>query len=236
MDAQLACHLRACQRQRQVPQSTRKRPLPDVLSEAKRCVNIRDLARWLGIEVLGHKSRCISPDHPDKHPSLSFHTRADGTGAFTCFACGIKGDSLDLIQIVARVSFGDAFKVLCNRAGISISSTGRRRPHTSDAARRKQENERHFRVWERRAHDMLLTVHRVCFQLVGRLQGMLHEAVGYGLMEGEPTRDTIEAALASFYTSEQRAELHLDTWEEMPEDERRAAFAQATRGGVKWKS
>lgn len=61
-----------------------KRFMPDVL------------ARLYGIVDLKRPFRCLSPDHDDRHPSMSYDPRAYRVKCFSCDASG------DVFQVVAR--------------------------------------------------------------------------------------------------------------------------------------
>ena len=55
------------------------------------------VAKWLGLEVHGGKSRC--PFHQDRTPSLSFKD-----GRFKCFGCDASGDVVDLVARMKDIS------------------------------------------------------------------------------------------------------------------------------------
>lgn len=75
---------------------------------------IRELAEALGIELRGYRSngRCFNfsfHSNGDSKPSLGFD---DDYNRFKCFACGISGDTLDLVQQVKGCDFKEAISFL----------------------------------------------------------------------------------------------------------------------------
>lgn len=68
-------------------------------------IPILDVARRLGIEVIGQKANCFA--HEDSNPSLSFN-RQDNY--FKCFGCGIGGSSIDLVKHRFGVTTGEAIR------------------------------------------------------------------------------------------------------------------------------
>lgn len=100
------------------------------LEELKKRIDIVELARHLGIEVLpnGKQAHCFNRSahkHGDKTPSLSFTTR-NGEGFFKCFSCNIYGDIFNLYALYKGITLGEAIKDL--KATIDYSTKGLQGP------------------------------------------------------------------------------------------------------------
>ena len=63
----------------------------------RQSADIVAVAKWLGLEVHGGKSRC--PFHQDRTPSLSLKD-----GRFKCFGCDASGDVVDLVARMKDIS------------------------------------------------------------------------------------------------------------------------------------
>lgn len=95
-----------------------------------RDLDIKDVAERLGLEV---KQRGNSPcfntlahANGDRHPSLAFDPK---TNKFKCFACGVSGDTIDLVAKVENLSYVEAYKRLADLMGVSLEkSKGERHP------------------------------------------------------------------------------------------------------------
>jgi DNA primase len=70
------------------------------------------------MEVTGRKARCFNgaahKSGADEKPALLFLTDVN---RFKCYACGVKGDAIDLVRGVLGVSFGEAVQRLSEIAG-----------------------------------------------------------------------------------------------------------------------
>lgn len=58
---------------------------------------------------------CPSPDHNDSHPSWSINIE---TGAHNCFACGFKGNFVQLVETVLDVGQAEAIRWALKRGGV----------------------------------------------------------------------------------------------------------------------
>lgn len=88
-----------------------------------RDLDIKDVAERLGLEV---KQRGNSPcfntlahANGDRHPSLAFDPK---TNKFKCFACGVSGDTIDLVAKVENLNYVEAYKRLADLMGVSLES------------------------------------------------------------------------------------------------------------------
>jgi DNA primase len=74
----------------------------------------------LGMDVVGNRARCFNAQgHQhgvDRNPSLHFWS---DTNRFKCFACGVSGDVIDLVQAVRQTDFRSAVE------WITAQATGR---------------------------------------------------------------------------------------------------------------
>ena len=69
--------------------------------QIRETVDIEEVAKWLGLEVRGGKTKC--PFHNDKTPSLSFNKEY-----FKCFGCDASGDAIDLVAKLRHISIAEA--------------------------------------------------------------------------------------------------------------------------------
>ena len=85
---------------------------------AARAAPIQAVAAALGLDVAGRKARCFNGaahgGGRDANPSLVFQTAAN---RFKCYACGVRGDPIDLVRAVKGVPFGAAVAFLEDLAG-----------------------------------------------------------------------------------------------------------------------
>lgn len=65
----------------------------------------------------------LCPFHSEKTPS--FHVHID-RGFFYCFGCHAKGDVFDFVMQTQGVAFGDALRLLGERAGVEVGTPGPR--------------------------------------------------------------------------------------------------------------
>ena len=95
-----------------------------------RDLDIRDVAERLGLEVKQKgNSPCfntLAHKNGDRHPSLAFDPK---TNKFKCFACGVSGDTIDLVAKVENLSYIEACRRLADLMGVSLEkSKGERTP------------------------------------------------------------------------------------------------------------
>ena len=72
----------------------------NVFNVAKAAVSAKDVATFCGINI-NRNNMCLCPFHNDKHPSMKIDKR------YFCFACGAKGDAIDLWVRFERCSHQD---------------------------------------------------------------------------------------------------------------------------------
>ncbi|MCH8967155.1 MAG: DNA primase, partial [Planctomycetes bacterium] len=80
----------------------------DILAVASQHVRLkRSGRRWVG----------LCPFHSEKTPSF---TVTPDLGLFKCFGCGKGGDLFSFVQMRENVPFGEAFRMLADRAGVEL--------------------------------------------------------------------------------------------------------------------
>jgi DNA primase len=88
-----------------------------------------DLVRLIGEHVAlrpkGREHVGLCPFHSDKNPSFCVVTHK-GNAFYKCHACGAGGDAFDFVMNYHRMEFGEALRLLADRAGIKL--TPRTRP------------------------------------------------------------------------------------------------------------
>lgn len=70
--------------------------------------SIIEVAQNLGLEI-NKEGKCCCPFHNDKHPSMKLY---EDTNKFYCFACGAKGDVVDLVKKITGKTINEI--VGCN--------------------------------------------------------------------------------------------------------------------------
>ncbi len=80
----------------------------------------------------------LCPFHKEKTPS--FNVNPD-SGLYHCFGCKESGDAFTFLERAEGYSFGEAIRVLAERAGIPVEMDEASRAEQSDADRHKRERE-----------------------------------------------------------------------------------------------
>jgi len=96
--------------------------------QIRQAVAIEEVARWLGLEVHGGKTRC--PFHNDKAPSLSFTK-----DHFKCFGCDVSGDAIDLVAKLRNVSTAEAAQKISEVFHVNGAVPVKKKQHIIDKAR-----------------------------------------------------------------------------------------------------
>ena len=96
--------------------------VPPVSVELKRTVKsandiIDVVAEYIPIHPAGKSFKAICPFHNDTHPSLTIDRTYQN---YRCWACGAHGDVFDFVMNMDKVSFGEALRMLAERAGIAL--------------------------------------------------------------------------------------------------------------------
>ena len=83
-----------------------RRPSRKFDMDAVRAVSIRSVATDLGFQLSPKGGgRCRLPGHADRNPSFGIQEEHN---RFTCYACGGKGDVIDLVRMMNGLDFVDA--------------------------------------------------------------------------------------------------------------------------------
>lgn len=80
-------------------------------------IPVEQVAEAVGLNVTRHNCLCFN--HDDHHPSLVFNTRSN---TWKCYACGIYGDSISLVQQKMNMGFMDACMWLGTQFGIDVGN------------------------------------------------------------------------------------------------------------------
>lgn len=81
--------------------------------EGVKTVSIINIAKRLGIEVVGNKAHCFA--HEDSTPSLSFNEQGN---YFKCFGCNVGGSTIDLVRLVKNIGTSEAIRWIEREYGI----------------------------------------------------------------------------------------------------------------------
>lgn len=93
--------------------------------QIREAVDIEEVAKWLGLEVHGGKTRC--PFHNDKTPSLSFNKEY-----FKCFGCDASGDAIDLVAKLRHISIAEAAQQIEEAFHINCTVPAKKKPPVID--------------------------------------------------------------------------------------------------------
>jgi DNA primase len=80
--------------------------------EKLNAIDIAEVAKMLGIDIVGKKGIKCFKGHDSKSPSLHFYFT---TNSFYCFGCGIGSNNISLVMEYCEVSFQDACEILENK-------------------------------------------------------------------------------------------------------------------------
>lgn len=127
----------------------------NIFQECRERVDAQTAARFYGLS-LDRKGWALCPFHRDKHPSMSFKN-----GHWRCWACGAKGDSIDLVARLYGLAPLEAVRKLNEDFSLSLPLD---RPPTK--AERKQAVQQTvtwngFEQWRRDMLNRLTAAFRV---------------------------------------------------------------------------
>ncbi len=92
--------------------------------------------QWVPLKKAGANYKGLCPFHNEKSPSFNVHPAKQ---IYHCFGCGEGGDVFTFVQKLSKVGFGEALKVLADRAGIPLPEESRDTDQReADEARRKE--------------------------------------------------------------------------------------------------
>ena len=89
------------------------------LAAIKSAVRIVSLATDYGLRVTraGSKYKALCPFHDDHNPSLELNPDRE---SYKCWVCNAGGDVFDFVKEFEHVDFGEAVRILADRAGIAL--------------------------------------------------------------------------------------------------------------------
>lgn len=129
--------------------------------EIKNKLNIVDIvSSYVKLTKTGINYRGICPFHSEKGPSFFV---SPSRQIFKCFGCGAGGDIFEFIKRIEGVEFGDALKILADRAGVVLKKTNpqlrterQRLYEICELAASFFEKQLHGSDWGRKAKEYLL--------------------------------------------------------------------------------
>ncbi len=122
------------------------------IREVKQRLDIMELvSEYVSLQKSGRSHKGLCPFHSEKHPSFFVFTEQQ---TWHCFgACGTGGDIFSFVMKKEGVEFGEALRLLAERAGVALSP-----PQASDKAA-DEEKEKLFQINEAAAeyyHHLLM--------------------------------------------------------------------------------
>lgn len=92
--------------------------LDAIKSEIRNRVSLVDVvSQHVALRQRGDRYTGLCPFHTEKTPSFTVHA---GRGFFKCFGCGRAGDVFTFVMLTENVAFGDALRLLADRAGVTL--------------------------------------------------------------------------------------------------------------------
>jgi len=89
------------------------------IDEIKQRLDIVDIASgYIRLEKAGRNFKALCPFHEEKTPSFFVFPERQ---SWRCFGCGAGGDLLSFVMKKEGVDFGEALKMLAERAGVSLA-------------------------------------------------------------------------------------------------------------------
>lgn len=147
--------------------------MTDVFREVRDRVSAEDAAHRYGLKF-DRKGWALCPFHDDSRPSLSFKN-----GRFRCWACGARGDAVDLTKHLFVLSPLEAAERLILDFGLNIPIREKTTPEQAEAVRRQHqiaEAHKAFEEWRRTFTNSLNAAFRVGHRVMLELPEQLSES------------------------------------------------------------
>lgn len=125
----------------------------DQVEEIKQAIDIvQVVGEYLPLKKAGRNYQGLCPFHGEKSPSFMVNQELQ---IFKCFGCGAGGDVISFLQRIEGLEFGEALKILAERAGIKLTTY---QPTTAETSK-----DRLIQINElaAAAYHYLLTTHKL---------------------------------------------------------------------------
>ena len=121
------------------------------ISEVKQRTDIADVVgQYVALKKAGRNLSGLCPFHSENHPSFFIYPEQQ---SWHCFGCNTGGDVFSFVMKKENMDFGDALRLLAQRAGVTIPSKFEREEGKGEKERLYQVNEAAAQYF----HNLLLT-------------------------------------------------------------------------------
>jgi len=110
-----------------------------VIDEVKQRIDIVDvISQYVALKKAGRNLSGLCPFHSEKHPSFFVYPEQQ---SWHCFGCNTGGDVLSFVMKKENMDFGEALRLLAERAGVTIPSKFEREEGKGEKEKLYQVNE-----------------------------------------------------------------------------------------------
>ncbi|MFC1656463.1 CHC2 zinc finger domain-containing protein, partial [Patescibacteria group bacterium] len=108
--------------------------MPNELEEIKNRIDLVELiSSYVPVKKSGRNHKALCPFHNEKTPSLMISSEKH---IWHCFGCAEGGDHFGWVMKMEGVDFGQALKILADKAGVKLQKDSLRR--VSEQSREKE--------------------------------------------------------------------------------------------------